>query len=1143
MSTKKYWKGLPELTKSEEFQNQQKNEFAENLPIEEVLGNKADKNEGTTRRDFLKFVGFTTAAAALASCETPVTKSIPYVVKPEEVTPGVANFYASTFYDGHDYAPVLVKTREGRPIKIEGNETSSITRGGTSARVQASVLSLYDSARLTGPIQNGKDVTWAEVDKSIGTTLNSIKTTGKKVALVSSTVISPSTLSVIENFKAAYPNIVDHIIYDSVSYSALRFANNTVFNKNVVASYNFNKAEVIVGIACDFLGNWLNPVEFAAQYSENRKVGKDRLKMSKHYHFESNLSLTGANADERYPVKPSDFGKVAVGLFNAVAAKVGATGSGNVSISSPEASKAIQKIADKLVASKGSSLVVCGLNDNNTQVVVAGINRMLENYGKTLDIDTPLMLKQGDDKKVIEFVKNLKSGQYAGVMFYNSNPAYTLPASLGGGEGFKNQIKNLALSVSFSQVYDETAQACKFVCPDHNFLESWGDANPKRGHLTLQQPAITPLFGTKKFIDGGRGTRQFQDTILKWSGSRSDYYTYLQAYWQNHIFPVYGKGDFWSFWSNTLHDGCLQLTNTMDAPVVALAMDDSSGLPKVSNVVFGSDSTLKNKAIAPVKKEKTETESKDTTVVSAGEVNFSSYLSGAGSHKSSAMEVCFYEKVTIGNGNQANNPWLQEMPDPISKVTWDNYITINPADAGSDAYKFNLMLRQDRYGSYATVNVNGVSTNLPVFSMPGQAQGTIGIAVGYGRSVGRKSGEMDINHFAVANGVGQNAFSMFTATSDNIHNISSNVSIQKADGEHLFAGTQIQHTIMGREDQILRETKLDIYKNQNRLEFNPPVVLPTHEGDKPINEVDLWDPHPRHGHKWAMNIDLNSCIGCGACVIACQTENNVAVVGKEEVTRSRDMFWLRIDRYFTSDMNKEIAEDKGLGAIDMYLQMETPSNNPKVTFQPIMCQHCNHAPCETVCPVLATNHSSEGLNQMAYNRCIGTRYCANNCPFKVRRFNWWNYNENPNFSKNPSQSDYGRMVLNPDVVVRSRGVMEKCSMCQQRLQAVKTAAKKSGAPLNDGAVKVACQQACPTKAITFGDANDSESVISQTIKDDRNYYLLEELGVKPNVSYLVKVRNEDITESDKKEASYRVNRYGKKSEGHSEKKETEKKPS
>lgn len=1129
MSTKKYWRGLPELNQSSEFLAQQQNEFPEELPVEEIFGKKAEKNEGTTRRDFLKFVGFTTAAAALASCETPVIKSIPYVVKPDEVTPGVANFYASTFYDGYDYAPVLVKTREGRPIKIEGNELSSITNGGTSARVQASVLSLYDSARLSAPVMDGAEKSWAEVDKAIGDLLGKVKTAGKKVVLLSSTVISPSTKAVIAEFTSKNPN-VQHVTYDSVSYSALRSAHNTVWGKNVIPSYNFDKANVMVGIACDFLGNWLNPVEFANQYGKTRKVSKDKLTMSKHYHYEANLSLTGANADERYPVKPSDFGKVAAALFNEVAKLTGNNAGAAVTISSADAQKSIAKAAKDLVANKGKSLVVCGLNDNNTQVVVAGINKMLENYGATMSVDAPLLLKQGDDKAVMQFISELKGGQIGGVLFYNCNPVYTLPAKWEGGDKFAALLKNVMLTVSFSQHYDETARACRFVCPDHNFLESWGDANPKRGEFNLQQPAITPLFGTKKYTDAGKGTRQFQDTLLKWSGSKADYYSYLQAYWQTHIFPMQGKyGDFWTFWSRTLHDGTLKLRVVKDAPVATLPTD-SMGKPIMNTLtvpvmVDSLGNEIQQPAVTAT------TTPTDTTSTATPEVNYSTYVSGAAGMKASAWEACLYESVAVGNGNLANIPWLQELPDPVTKITWDNYITINPEDAGNDQFKFNQMLRQDRDGSYANITINGVTVKLPVLPSPGQAKGSVGIALGYGRSVA---------NFRVANNVGQNVFPMLSVSNDNVMNIASDVTIAKAEGTHLFAGTQIQHTIMGREEQILRETKLDIYKGQNRIEFNPPVVLPTHEGDKPIGEVDLWDAHPRPGHRWGMSIDLNSCIGCGACVVACYSENNVAVVGKEEVSRTRDMAWLRIDRYFTSDMNVSKAEKEGKGAIDMYLDMETPSNNPKVTFQPMLCQHCNHAPCETVCPVIATSHSNEGLSQMTYNRCIGTRYCANNCPYKVRRFNWWNYNENPKFSKNPSQMDYGRMVLNPDVVVRSRGVMEKCSMCQQRLQAAKTTAKKAGEPLKDGSVKTACAQACPTNAIIFGDRNDADAQVTKLFNDDRTYYVLEDVGTKPNISYLTKVRNEELTELDKEEVEYRKQRYGKKSDhGHAEKKQDE----
>jgi MoCo/4Fe-4S cofactor protein with predicted Tat translocation signal len=1118
MSTKKYWKGLPELTQSPEFLEQQQNEFAENLPLGELVGNKAEKNEGTTRRDFLKFVGFTTAAAALASCETPVTKSIPYVVKPDEVTPGVANFYASTFYDGYDFAPVWVKTREGRPIKIEGNELSGMTNGATSARLQASVLSIYDSARLTGPMMKGAATSWAKVDAAIADDLKKIKTAGGKVVLLSSTIISPSTKAVVAEFTAANPN-VQHVTYDAVSYSALRFAHNTVWGKNVIPSYDFSAANTIVGIACDFLGNWLNPIEFASQYGKTRKVSNDKMEMSKHYHFEANLSLTGANADERYPVKPSEFGKIAAALFNEVAKATGNAAGASAAITSKDAAAAISKIAKDLVANKGKSLVVCGINDNNCQVLCAGINKMLDNYGKTLDADMPLYLKQGDDKIFSDFVNELMGGKISGVMFYNCNPAYTIPAAMvkGNQANFANALKNLALSVSFSQVNDETAQACKYVCPDHNYLESWGDANPKRGTFTLQQPAISPLFGIKRYADAGMGTRQFQDTLLKWAGKK-DYYTYLQAYWQNHIYPFQSRyGNAWDFWSNALHNGGVTISVMKETPVAPMPVD-SVGNPVVSSatpmVVMLKDMKGDDSAEVVLNPELLK-QTTEQVVTPIPVVDYNPYVSGASSMKGDKWEIHIYEKVSMGIGNQTNNPWLMEMPDPLTKVTWDNYITMNPADVKAEGY--NEMLRQDRYGSYAKVTVNGVSLTLPVFSLPGQAIGTIGIALGYGRNV---------PGFKVANGIGQNAFPLLSFMNGNIMNVAT-ASVTKEAGEHLFAGTQIQHTIMGREDQILRETKLDIYKEKDKLAYNPPVVLPTHEGDQPINDVDLWDAHPRPGHKWALNIDLNSCIGCGACVIACHSENNVAVVGKDEVSRSRDMHWLRIDRYFTSDMNEEKAEEKKMGAIDMYLEMETPSHNPKVTFQPMLCQHCNHAPCETVCPVLATNHSTEGLNQMTYNRCIGTRYCANNCPYKVRRFNWWNYNENPKFDKNPSHvsNDYSRMVLNPDVVVRSRGVMEKCSMCQQRLQAGKSAAKKSGAPLKDGAIKTACQQACPTKAITFGDANDPESAVSKTRSDDRNYFVLEELGVKPNVSYLVKVRNEMVTESDKKEAEYRKKRF------------------
>jgi len=423
--SKKYWKGLPELTESPEFLQNKNNEFAEPLPMEEMLSGSESETDGTSRRDFLKVMGFSTAAVALAACETPVNRAIPYVVKPEEITPGNANFYASTFYDGHDYGAIIVKTREGRPIRINGNDLSKINKTGLSARIQSSVLSLYDSARLRNPLIKGEAATWANADAAV---MNGLKK-GNTVILTS-TIISPSTRAVIAEFTSKHPD-TKVVTYDAISYSALAKANKNVFGKSVISSYDFSKAKTIVGIACDFMGNWLNPVEFAGQYGHTRAVNRENPVMSKHYHFEANLSLSGANADERYMVKPSEFGKVAIALFNEVAS---ATGNSKVSAASQlgnaAAAKAISKIAKELLAHKGQSLVVAGSNDEGIQTLVNGINKMLDNYGKTVDVDNYYLLKQGTDQEFIELVADLNAGKVGTLITYNCNPVYTAPASL-----------------------------------------------------------------------------------------------------------------------------------------------------------------------------------------------------------------------------------------------------------------------------------------------------------------------------------------------------------------------------------------------------------------------------------------------------------------------------------------------------------------------------------------------------------------------------------------------------------------------------------------------------------------------------------------------------------------------------------------
>ncbi len=1050
---KKYWRGLPELYQSEEFLKQHENEFAEELP----LGENAGEGLKTSRRDFLKLMGFSTAAVALASCETPVNRVVPYVVKPEEIIPGVPNYYASTFYDGHDFASILVKTREGRPIKVDGNELSSINKGKSTARVQASVLGLYDGARLTAPLINGKGASWKEVDAQIKKALSE-----GSVRLLTSTVISPSLKALIQELSSTI-NDFKHIQWDEISYSAIRSAHQKLLGNNIIPEYHFDKAKVIVSIACDFLGNWLNPVEFAREYTLKRKVSKQAPEMNRHYHFEANMSLTGANADYRYRVKPSEFGKVLVALYNTIAEKTGTQKLADASLQNKELLTSIQKIAEHLIANKSQSLVVCGINDENLQAITIGINELLGNYGNTIDTSVTYNLKSGNDADFLALIDEINSGKVKTLITYQVNPVYSAPAFTKFSEAY-GKVNN---RIHASNYLDETAQKATIVLANHHYLESWGDANPKTGIYTLQQPAIRPVFSAPKY----EGTRQFEDNLLIWAGKSEDYYTYIRNYWKNNIFSSQNKdADFETFWVNSLHDGVFEITSI--------------------------NSNTKNESNATNKKK---SEKSSDTLSPFNHINLSEYAQAALSAKGSDFELMLYEKVGMGNGNQANNPWLMELPDPISKVVWDNYITVALEDM--DKFGFEKMLRQDKDGSIATIELNGIKIEVPVLPQPGQAPGTIGLALGYGRNA---------ETMKVANQVGVNAFPFIQNSNGHFTTIAGGVKIANTGKQHPFAQNQLQHTVMGREEWILREVSLPEFKEKDKEAFNPTVALLTAEGKKPVTEIDLWDQHPRPNHKWGLTIDMNACIGCSACVVACSIENNVHVVGKEEVRKTRDMFWLRIDRYYSSDMTRKKAEEEGIGYKQMNLEMENPSANPKVTFQPIMCQHCNHAPCETVCPVLATAHSTEGLNQMVYNRCIGTRYCANNCPFKVRRFNWFNYAENWRFKDiNPAAQELSRMVLNPDVTVRSRGVIEKCSMCQQRIQAGKLQAKKEGRKLQDKDIQTACQQACPTNAIVFGDLNDENSEVVAWRKNERNYLLLEELGIRPTVSYLLKVRNVD----------------------------------
>lgn len=1031
-NTKKYWKGYEELKQTPEFVKLRDNEFAEELPAETLLGDESIIDASTNRRDFLKVLGFSVTAATLASCETPVNRSIPYLNKPEEVTPGVANFYAGTYWDGNDFSSLLIKTREGRPIKVDGNELCPITGGGSHARVQASVLSLYDSARIAGPLMNGASAEWSAVDTEIKSKLAALAQRGGAIRILSSTIISPSFKKALELFSTSYPN-VELIQYDAVSYDGISKAHELTHGSAIIPTYRFDNADYVLSLDCDFLANWVSPIEHASQYASKRKLNKEEKKMSRHVQIESLLSLTGSNADFRMAVKPSDLGLAAAYILN----KLNGTAAGAKAPEGKESS--LNQIVSELQKYNGKAIVVSGSNDPAVQQVVNAINISLNSYGNTILTSIPDYTRSGSPEKVMNLISEMKQGKVAALFIHNVNPVYTLP----NGEDFKEALSKVDLSVSFADRVDETAAACKIITPDNHYLESWADFNPRLGVYSFGQPTIQPLFKTRQAIEG----------FLNWANAPSSAHDYIQSVWESSMYPNMGiTAGFASFWNKSLHDGVINVTS-VGTEISPITYDISLALSSISK----------------------------------------------SASKAADYQVVVYQSTGMGNGNQANNPWLQEFPDPITRLTWDNYVLMNPDEMIEKG--FNVLNGQEQKADVIDITVGSVKLTLPVSAQPGIPKGVLGIAMGYGRTAAGKTGD----------NIGVNAFKFTQFEGGVLSNYSVGATISDSVSKYHLAATQTHHTMMGR--SIVKETTLEEYRKDSKA-GNPDVLFATNlphlgkDGKAKADEINLWEDFENKNHFWNMAIDLNACIGCGSCIISCTAENNVPVVGKDEVRRSREMHWMRIDRYYSSDMTDEKAEAEGVGGIDKFLKMEVPSasDSVEVVFQPVMCQHCNHAPCETVCPVLATTHSLEGLNQMTYNRCIGTRYCANNCPYKVRRFNWFRYNENPDFAFNMYE-DLGKMVLNPDVTVRSRGVMEKCSMCVQRIQAGKLSAKKDGVRPKDGSIKTACQQSCPTNAITFGDFNDASSKIREAWNNERKYQLLEEVGVQPSVFYLTKVRN------------------------------------
>jgi len=1033
-SNKKYWKNEAELNPNDSIVEALKqNEFVEQIPVDDFLGDKETlSSTNTNRRDFLKYVGFSTAAASLAACEGPVVKSIPYVVLPENIVPGVANYYATTIANGFDFASILIKTREGRPIKVENNTLAKI--GGTAnARVQGSVLSLYDSTRLQGPMANGEPVEWDVLKATLKSKMGALKGSSKKIAVLTQTYASPSTDRLMSDLVAANENVV-HVTYDAISEDAALTAFENKYGERALADYDFEKAEVIVSFGADFIADWQGG-GYDAAYSRGR-VPKNG-KMSRHIQVEANMSLTGANADKRVAMKPSAQKVVLAKLYGKLN---GTSVGGNTS----EYDVLVDSIAAEIKKAGSNAVVVTGLDDVNAQSVVLAINEMLSS--KAYDASAPKYIRKGNVKSVNALISDMKAGRVGALLMDGVNPMYSLP----NAADFKEGLSKVDLSVAFSTNWNETTEAVQYVGAANHYLESWGDLQVKKGHYSLMQPTIKELFDTK----------QFQSVVLELLGSEQTYYDYIKDTWSSSVLNG-------ASWNQALQDGVF----TADTMVVG-----AQGVVQNVSVVEDEAEIALNSSLA-------------------------SAVRSLANTTSEGMELTLYSKVGMGDGQQASNPWLQEFPDPITRVSWDNYVTISKADAAELGVENVNVANGGMDGNYVKLTVNDVSLDkVPVVVQPGQAKGTVGLSFGYGKTVGLKE-EMQ---------TGVNAFKLYEGFS----NIQS-VSVEKVAGNHEFACIQLHKTLMGRGD-IIKETTLEIFNTKDHVEWNEVPVVSLDHQEVPATSVDLWDSFDRTiGHHFNMSIDLNACTGCGSCVIACHAENNVPVVGKAEVRKSRDMHWLRIDRYYSSEETFEGDNAKkdgfdGLsgdnGSLGGFGELEDPSANPQVAFQPVMCQHCNHAPCETVCPVAATSHGRQGQNQMAYNRCVGTRYCANNCPYKVRRFNWFLYNNNDEFDFHMN-NDLGKMVLNPDVNVRSRGVIEKCSMCIQKTQKTILDAKRDGRVIQDGEFQTACSSACSNGAIVFGDVNDEKSKVSELKASDRMYHLLEHVGTQPNVFYHVKVRN------------------------------------
>jgi molybdopterin-containing oxidoreductase family iron-sulfur binding subunit len=976
----RYWRTLEELSQSEGFDELMQREFPRQA---------SEWLDPVSRRGFLKLMGASMALAGMTACtRQPLESIVPYVRQPEDLVLGKPLYFATAIPLSGIAAPVLVKSNEGRPTKVEGNPEHPASLGAADIFAQAAVLSLYDPDRAQTLSYLGEARSWGAFLGALQGPLATQKALkGASLRLLTETVTSPTLASQLKALLAIYPQAKWHQ-WEPVNRDCARAGARAAFGEYVDTQYKLENADVILCLDADFLsaGGLPGSLRYTRDFSERRKL--EGAKLNRLYAVESTPSNTGAKSDHRLPMRSSEI----EGFVRALAGQMGiAAGGGSVSAAQ---SKFLAAVAKDLQSHRGRSVVIPGEGQPPTVHQLAHLlNHALGNVGATVIYTDPVEANPVDQAESLrELVGEMNAGKVDLLVILGGNPVFTVPADL----AFAAAMNKVELRVQLSPYEDETTEFCQWHIPESHALEAWSDTRAYDGTVSIVQPLIAPLYETKSA----------HEVLAAFGGQpgRSSY-ELVRAYWQ----AEHKGADFETFWRRSVHDGFVASTAFAAKPVA-----------------------LKSTALPPAPPP------------------------GAGT------EIVFRPDPTIYDGRFANNGWLQELPKPILRTTWDNVALMSPATA----QKMNIDPYPEarRPQDVVEISYGGRKLNAPAWVVPGHPDDCVTLHFGYGR---RRAGR-------TASGAGCNVYELRTSAAPHF---ALGASLARTGEQQMVACTQTHQLMEGRHQ--VRVATLEEYEKDP--DFAQKVV------ETPPAEFTLYQPVKYDGYAWGMSIDLNSCVGCNACVVACQAENNSPVVGREQVIREREMHWIRLDTYFEGD-----------------------AAGPRTYFQPVPCMHCENAPCEVVCPVGATNHSSEGLNDMVYNRCVGTRYCSNNCPYKVRRFNFFLYSD----YTTPSLE----LLHNPDVTVRSRGVMEKCSYCVQRINHARIQAEEQERKIQDGEIQTACQQACPAEAIVFGDINDRASRVAKRKAEPRNYGLLADLNTRPRTTYTALVRNPN-PELEKEETS------------------------